>query len=361
MPPAQKKKAAYTPPKDLNALLAASQKKYGSSIVRNDTLKKVQFIPTGCTALDIAMGGGVPVGRVSEFLGKPGSGKTGTLISMLVQAQKMFPDRAVAYVDIERTWTDEWAEALGLDLKRLAFAKPKYAEEASDIARDWIRSGLISAIGIDSIGGMERQETLYEKSAEDNDMGKNAQVITRMAKQLATIGNDNDVATVFVNQYRADLKNPGYDKASGPMILSYATSCSVSFRGTGGQGNIYTEKRNGEDITLSYKIATRVIRSKLIAAGRGAEYWFNKEPSERGPVGIDEIPELVGLAQMKSIITPGNGSWWFLPNGEKANGQAQLVAYVREHLDVQQTLRDALITSVGPDLIDQPEVEFVTV
>lgn len=358
MPP---KKKAYTPPSDLAAMLAASQKKYGDSIVRKEELRPVEFIPTGCTALDVAMGGGVPRGRITEFLGKPSSGKSSTLISAMIEAQRKYPDLAVAYVDIERTWTDEWAAALGLDLSRLAFAKPKYAEEAADIARDWIRSGHISLLGIDSIGGMERQETLYEKSSEDNDMGKNAQVITRMAKQFATLGNDSDTAIVIVNQYRADLKNPGYDKASGPMILSYATTCSVAFRGTGGEGNVYTEKRNGDDITLSYKIAARVIRSKLIAAGRTADYWFNKEPSARGPVGIDEIPELVGLAQMNGTIKPGNGSFWLLPDGDKVNGQAKLVARVREDLTLQQHLRDALIEGVQPDLIPQVEVEFVTV
>lgn len=359
MPPAQKKKAAYTPPKDLNALLDASVKKYGDSVVRHDQAKKILFIPTGVTGLDVALGGGIPVGRVSEFVGKPGSGKTSTLVSALARAQEMFPDRAVAYIDIERTWTDEWAEALGVDRKRCLYAKPKYSEQAVDIARDWMRSGMVSMVVIDSIGGMERQETMYEKSAEDNDMGKNSQVITRMAKQLATIGNDNDVATVFVNQFRADLKNPGFDKASGPMILGYSTTCSVSMRGTGGADNTITVKRGGQDVVVSYKIIAKVTRSKLIASGRQAEFWFNKESGEWGSVGIDEIPELVGLAQMQGIITPDKGSWWVLPDGTRVNGQAKVVLAVREDLSLQEKIRTMLIENVADDLIEQPETEFV--
>ncbi len=49
----------------------------------------IEAIPTGCLALDIALGvGGVPMGRVIEIYGPESLGKTTVTLHILAEAQK---------------------------------------------------------------------------------------------------------------------------------------------------------------------------------------------------------------------------------------------------------------------------------
>ncbi|GAG29617.1 unnamed protein product, partial [marine sediment metagenome] len=52
-------------------------------------IKDIDVIPTGCLALDLALGvGGVPRGRVVEVFGPEASGKTTLALHMVAEAQK---------------------------------------------------------------------------------------------------------------------------------------------------------------------------------------------------------------------------------------------------------------------------------
>lgn len=362
MPPKVKK--TYVPPKDLAALMDASVKKYGNSVVRHDEARKMEFVPTGVTALDMALGGGWARGRIHQVVGQPGSCKSSLTIIGLRNAQRTFPEHAVAYLDLERTWTDEWAVGLGLDRKRCLYAKPKSAEQAADIIRDWMRSEMVSLIALDSIGGMQRADALYEKSAEDSDMGKNGQVITRLVQQLATIGNDTNTGTILVNQYRANFKSmTGMPQAAGPMILGYGTTDSVTMRRLGGEGNVINVKRGGEDIEIAHKVVAKVERSKLTVQGRSADFWFAKETTEQGPVGIDEVRETVILAQMHNIVVPTSpgSSHWVLPDGSKENGGTKLVARLRADTAMHTRLKAMLVESIASYAIPETETTFTAV
>jgi recombination protein RecA len=52
-------------------------------------LKKIEVIPTGALAVDLALGvGGVPRGRVIEIFGPESSGKTTLMLHVIANAQK---------------------------------------------------------------------------------------------------------------------------------------------------------------------------------------------------------------------------------------------------------------------------------
>jgi len=361
MPPA-KKKAAYTPPKDLAALHTATVKRYGSSIERREDARPITFVPTGSVSLDLGLGGGIALGRCHQVVGKPGCCKSSLCLTTLRNAQKMLKDKGVAYIDAERTWTWEYAEKLGLDTskKRLFYAKPKSSEEVSDILRDLMRSELFSLIVVDSIGGMERADALYAKQAEDSDMGKNAQVISRMAKQVAVIGGDTNTGVIFVNQYRKNFDG-GMDQASGPMIMGYTTTDSIAMR----RGNQATEiaklKIGPDEIEVSHKVYARVERSKLRTAGVVAEFWWNKDTTELGPIGIDEIPELFEVAKFTGILTPAAGSYLNFPDGSKENGRPGCIRRLREDPKIVKTIRELLVQSIADELTPETETTFTPV
>jgi RecA/RadA recombinase len=363
MPPA-KKKAAYTPPKDLAALHLATVKRYGSSIERREDARPITFVPTGSVSLDLGLGGGVALGRCHQVVGQPGCCKSSLCLTTLRNAQKMLKDKGVAYIDAERTWTWEYAEKLGLDTskRRLFYAKPKSSEEVADILRDLMRSELFSLIVVDSIGGMERQDALYAKQAEESDMGKNAQVISRMAKQVAVIGGDTNTGVIFVNQYRKNFDG-GMDKASGPMIMGYTTTDSIAMRRLYGAENTQLIKEGGHEIEISHKVVAKVERSKLRTAGVAAEFWWNKDTSELGPIGIDEIPELYDVAVFAGVLPPTKpgSSWLVFPDGSKENGRPACINRLRNDAKTAQAVRELLVQSIAAELTPEEDTTFVPV
>lgn len=78
--------------------------------------KKIPVIPSGSLALDNALSsGGLPKGRLIQYYGAPGSGKT--LLSMIAikEAQKADITANQVFIDAEQTFSPAWAESLGCD------------------------------------------------------------------------------------------------------------------------------------------------------------------------------------------------------------------------------------------------------
>jgi RecA/RadA recombinase len=360
MPPKPKK--TYTPPKTLEGFLGAQEKKYGSRVIRRDAVAESVYIPTGSLGLDMATGGGWRVGRIHQIIGQAGCAKTSLAIRGMAEAQKMFPNKAVGYIDVERTFEWEWAETLGLDTdtkKRFTIIEADSSEDVSDILRDMLRSELYSMVVVDSIGGMERAQVIFEKDAEDNDMGKNAQVITRLCKQCAVIGSNTGTTTLLINQYRKNF-NGGMDQAAGPMVLGYATTDSVTMRRTFGEGNIETRVFDGNEIEVSRKIVAKVERSKIFPQGRKAEFFFNNVDTDFGPIGIDVVGEVFMMARRAGIIVPTKegSSWLVLPDGTKENGEPATKRRIRSEPALLEALRAKCVDTVAHERIEETEVTF---
>lgn len=359
MPP---KKKTYSPPKSLDAFLTQQEKRYGTRVIRKENVVAPVYIPTGSIGLDMALGGGWRTGRIHQLVGQPGCAKTSLAIMGMAEAQKMFPDKAVCYIDVERTFEWDWADSLGLDTdtkKRFSIMEADSSEDASDMLRDALMSELFSLVVVDSIGGLERAQVIYDKDAEENDMGKNAQVITRMCKQSAVIGSNSNTTTLLINQYRKNF-NGGMDQAAGPMVLSYATTDSVAIRRTYGAENTETRVIEGEEKEVSRKIVAKVERSKIFAQGGKAEFYFNNVDTDFGPIGIDDVGEVFMMARKAGIIVPNKegSSWLVLPDGTKENGEPATKRRIRSEPALLADIRQRCIDSVADKRIQESETEF---
>lgn len=82
--------------------------------------QKIPAIQSGSLLLDDALSsGGLPKGRLIQYYGMAGSGKT--LMSMLAikEAQKEDPTAQQVFIDSEQTFSTTWAETLGLDTSKI--------------------------------------------------------------------------------------------------------------------------------------------------------------------------------------------------------------------------------------------------
>lgn len=342
--------------KSLDQLLRQMEGRYGSRLVRHEEHLDRKVVPTGSVALDYATRiGGWPIGRLIEIVGVEGTGKTTLLFRTLANLLKMYPERAVGYIDMEHTLDEDWAVANGLNVydKRFLHFKPDDSEQVSDQMLMMARSGLLSAVAVDSIGSME-SGTAFEKEAREYTVGRNAQIITRMLKQLAVLGTRHEVTSFLVNQYRANigvLKGPS-EIPAGPRALKYATSMRVSTK-KGPEAPLKV-RMDGEEEIVGYNFAARVERSKVSAQGRSAQFWILNQPTEQyGEIGIWTAAEAFALGKKTGVL---NGtSWVHLPDGTKHNGEDKTRIYLSEHPEVCDQIRDLAVAKVPADEI-KPEV-----
>lgn len=87
----------------------------------SDTVnQKLEVISTGSLALNDALGcGGLPKGRILQFYGPAGSGKSLMAMLAIKEAQQLDPSSQQMWIDAEQTFSETWARNLGLDLSRI--------------------------------------------------------------------------------------------------------------------------------------------------------------------------------------------------------------------------------------------------
>ncbi|MCA0455374.1 MAG: DNA recombination/repair protein RecA [Chloroflexi bacterium] len=132
---------------NLHAVIATIQKKWGANAIRQGSIQQTQqYISTGFAHLD-ALIGGIPHGQTTELLGRPTSGMTTLAYRIMAAAQQQ--GQYAIYVDLDSTFSPDYAVGCGIDLRRLFLARPETEVQALDIVRDLLQEGHVSVIVLD--------------------------------------------------------------------------------------------------------------------------------------------------------------------------------------------------------------------
>ncbi|MFI0967026.1 hypothetical protein ACH4S8_37430 [Streptomyces sp. NPDC021080] len=353
--------------KGLSKLRADLTKTYGDRVTRRDQMVPPTFIPTGSLTLDYAMGGGFALKRTHEILGPEGMGKTSLANLTMANAQQMFPDRAAAVIDMEQAYDFDWAEKLGVDLgeDRFYHLYPDHSEDVSDQIAMLLRSGEVSLVVVDSIGGME-SKAAFEKKAEDSAMGKNAQVISRMVKRVAGLCRENNAAVIFINQYRADIggRMAGAQKPAGPSALKYNTTSQLKMSRTGETTRKITladaVSEAPKELEVGRQLRVKVTRNKLVPQGRSADFWFyNVATDKYGPVGIDQMDEAAVLGMATGVIKRlSSVSYEFPDGGQVKTGRGGVLTYLAKHPELVGQIRELALKTISGEIKSEHTVSY---
>ena len=340
----------------LRAHAAKLQKDWGDRAVTAAPGQR-ERIPTGSLVLDHVLRGGWPVGLICEVLGPPDTGKSTVAISSLKNAQEMFPERGVCYVDMEKTFDYEWAAGLGLkcaeeDIESGIWAHlyPNDSEDASDMARKQAMTGLYSMIILDSIGGMESRKA-FEKDSDKPVVGTNAQIITRMVKHLASLARMKKCSIILINQPRAAGVGTGMplpDKSAGPGAMQHQTAVKVTMsKGSEAPRYVKLDGEDGDSSVVSVQVKTRLTRSKICPPGRVGEFWINNQYTDLyGPPGIFVADEFATMGVKHGVIMQKN-TWYEFPDGQKVQGRQAIGPFLQANHDLMASLRTAILEAAA--------------
>lgn len=333
--------------KGIDAFRERMEKSYGAGTLRTGTeaLKPYAVMPSGSLLLDDALStGGFVLGRISEWYGWDDVGKTTMAAILCAEAQKMFPDRFVAYVDMEGKVDLPWFEAHGVDLDRLFLLQPESAEDVADMVSDFLKEKSISLLVVDSIGAMIGRVEM-EKRSDEATVAVVARIVTRMVKAATALARKHEPNIVLINQLRAEI-------GSGPRAggTTRPGGNALRFQSTTRLKLAYTAEpalkvsMGGDDIEVAREIAITVERNKCGIKGRTVKVKLvSVATDEFGPIGIDQHFEAAQLGEKRGLIKT-SGSWYTLPGHEKGlQGIRKVADYLREHPDEFTSLREQLL------------------
>ncbi len=284
----------------------------------DQSVQKVEAIPTGALTLDFALGvGGLPRGRVVEIFGPESSGKTTLCLSTVANAQKL--GGIAAFVDAEHALDPEFAERLGVNINDLLVSQPDNGEEALEITESLVRSNAVDIVVVDSVAALVPKSEI-EGNMGDAQMGVHARLMSQALRKLTGTIARSKTTVVFVNQIRHKIGvmfgSP--ETTTGGNALKFYASIRLDIR------RIETLKKG--DLAYGNRVRVKVVKNKLAAPFRQAEFEILFER------GLNYEACLLDLAVTAKIIER-SGTWYSYQTKRIGQGRENACQFLIENKD----------------------------
>ncbi|MCY7333648.1 MAG: recombinase RecA [Pseudanabaena sp. CAN_BIN31] len=328
---AEKKKA-------LDAIMQKIEKDHGKGAIMrlgDATNMRVETVPSGALPLDLALGGGLPKGRVIEVYGPESSGKTTLVLHAIAEVQRR--GGIAAFVDAEHALDPTYAAAVGVDIDNLLISQPDSGEMALEIVDNLVRSMAVDIIAIDSVAALvPRAEIEGEMGA--SHVGLQARLMSQALRKItANVGRSNCIV-IFLNQLRQKIgvTYGSPEVTTGGTALKFYASVRLDIR------RIQTLKKGTEEYGIRAKV--KVAKNKVAPPFRIAEFdiIFGK--------GISAVGCLVDLAEEMSIIVR-KGAWYSYQGDNIGQGRDNTIKYMEDKpefaQDIEKQIREKLSAGVA--------------
>jgi recombination protein RecA len=294
------------------------EKQFGKgSIMRLGEAHKVnvETIPTGSLSLDLALGGGIPRGRIIEIYGPESSGKTTVCLHAVAEVQKS--GGTAAYIDAEHALDPAYAKRLGVNIDSLLISQPDSGEQALEVVETLVRSNAVDIIVVDSVAALVPQAEI-EGDMGDAHMGLQARLMSQALRKLTGVISRTKCTVIFVNQLRMKIGimfgNP--ETTTGGNALKFYASVRMDIRRI-------SQIKSGEAV-IGNRARVKVVKNKIAPPFREAEFdiMYNQ--------GISIEGDVLDLAAAQEIVNKSGA--WYEYGGEKiGQGREAAKAYLREN------------------------------
>ncbi len=318
--------------KALGLALETIEKQFGKGSImklgeRQDV--EVECIPTGALSLDLALGGGIPKGRIIEVYGPESSGKTTLTLHAIAEIQKQ--GGTAAFIDAEHALDPSYAKRIGVDTSTLLLSQPDNGEQALEIVETLVRSNAVDLIVVDSVAALVPRAEI-EGDMGDSHMGLQARLMSQALRKLTGVISRSKATVIFINQIRMKIGvmfgNP--ETTTGGNALKFYASVRMDIRRT-------AQIKQGEEI-IGNRTKVKVVKNKIAPPFRVAEFdiMYNQ--------GISKAGDILDLATEKDIVEKSGA--WFAYGGEKiAQGREAAKKYLEDNPKVLEEIAKKVTAS----------------
>lgn len=316
--------------KSLDFTLQQIEKQFGKGAIMRmgeHQHEAIACYSTGALSLDIAMGGGVPEGRILEVYGPESSGKTTLTLHIVAEVQKV--GGTCAFVDAEHALDPLYAKKLGVDFDGLLVSQPDCGEQALEITEMLVRSGAVDVIVVDSVAALVPRAEL-EGEMGDQHVGLHARLMSKALRKLTGIVSKSRTSVIFINQIREKIGvmfgSP--ETTTGGRALKFFSSVRLDIRRIG--------RITDRDAVSGSRTKVTVVKNKVAPPFRVVEFdiMFNE--------GISTEGDLLDLGVTNSVVDK-SGSWYCYGDVRLGQGRERSKQFLRENPEVFAKLREQLL------------------
>ena len=302
-----------------------------------DVVVQKQLTPS--IGLNMALKGGLGYGRQALIWGNKSAGKSSFCLQMIALAQQ--EGKTCAWIDAEDSYDPEWAEHLGVDSTSLIHSKAKTVNDMVDVATKLMDAG-VDVIVVDSISALlpaiyfEKDGNELKDLQDTKQIGAEAKDMTHAVKML-NYANKNTLLVLISQQRNQFGSMHASHIPTGGMAVKFFSSTVIK---------LWSSEAEANAIKAGVKVGDKIIEQRV---GRPVNWLidYNKlgPPNLSGQydfyyqgesLGVDRVGETLDVAEMCGIVEKGGA--WYTVNGERFQGRAKAVAYLRDNPEVVGTL-----------------------
>ena len=191
-----------------------------------ETSTEVARATSGCTGLDLALGGGYGIGRITSIAGLKSTGKTQLAIETCAHFKNDYPKAKIYYVDAETAFDLSFAQFIGFPKEDVTLVRHHTVEDFERETIAWINNlkgpkpakgkepaeegdyAIVVLDSLDALGTKKEIETTVEDAAGFANARK-AAIVSSIYKKLLTATDGKNVAVVIIHQLRVNVSGYG--------------------------------------------------------------------------------------------------------------------------------------------------------
>lgn len=259
-----------------------------------------------------------------------------------------------AWIDMENAFDKKWAAKIGIDNRRLFWARPESAEEAIDIMHSLVCTVEVDWMCIDSIAQLVPEKELTE-AMEKWQQGLQARLVNKASRKLVSgssvVANSSRAITqIWINQVREKITMFGDPTVKpGGKGQEFAVHAEIKFKKS--KQELISEQYGTKDDQLTIPVAETfsfTVTKQRTAGTRGVSGHYiqrmrdNNAGGKAGEVMQDEDVFKLAMHFLVDQTKKGSGSVYSLA-GTDYTSQKTLAKELREDPELGAVVRETLL------------------
>ena len=308
--------------KAIDQAILQIEKQFGKGSIMKlgaGTEAKIDSIPSGSIALDLALGiGGYPRGRVVEIYGPEASGKTTLALHAIAAVQRI--GGTAAFIDAEHALDAGWARTCGVNTDELLISQPDTGEQGLEITDTLVRSGAVDLVVVDSVAALVPKAEI-EGEMGDAHVGMQARLMSQALRKLTGTISKTKTTVIFINQLREKIGvmfgSP--ETTTGGKALKFYASIRLDVRPI-------EPIKNGTEV-IGRRVKVKVVKNKVAPPFRLAELEI------LAAEGISREGGLIDMGLVTGVVSK-YGAWFNYGETRLGQGRENSKQFLRDHPDV---------------------------
>ena len=170
----------------------------------------IDFIHSGCALLDCVIGGGWPLGRISNIVGDKSSGKTLLAIEACTNFKQEYDSGRIYYLEAEAAFDKDYAQALGMPTNAIDFIDCENTiealfEELERVIKDHKESKIPGLFVVDSLDALSDRAELERKIDEGSFGANKPKKLSELFRRLTAEIEHTDIHLMVISQIRDNI------------------------------------------------------------------------------------------------------------------------------------------------------------